>query len=110
MVDSQQRFDVLVIGAGPAGIAAAVRAAECGVRVGIVDDNPTCGGQIWRGSEAEHGQDAARWGERLRSAQLKKLFGMRVFHQPEPGTLLVEGTNGLRELRYTNLVLATGAR
>jgi hypothetical protein len=35
---------------------------------------------------------------------------MRVFHQPEPGTLLVEGTNGLRELRYTNLVLATGAR
>ena len=32
-------FDVLVIGGGPAGIAAAVRAAECGVEVAIVDDN-----------------------------------------------------------------------
>jgi NADPH-dependent 2,4-dienoyl-CoA reductase/sulfur reductase-like enzyme len=58
--DLQQRFDVLVIGGGPAGMAAAVRAAECGVRVGIVDDNVTLGGQIWRG-ESEDGpmKDAA---------------------------------------------------
>ena len=28
---SPQRFDVLVVGGGPAGMAAAVRAAECGV-------------------------------------------------------------------------------
>ena len=46
--DSQPRFDVLVIGGGPAGIAAAVRAAECGVRVGLVDDNPSLGGQMAR--------------------------------------------------------------
>jgi NADPH-dependent 2,4-dienoyl-CoA reductase/sulfur reductase-like enzyme len=91
-------------------MAAAVRAAECGVRVGIVDDNPSFGGQIWRGSEAEHGQDAARWRERLRSADITKIFGKKVFHQPEAGTLLSEGTNDVRELRYTNLVLATGAR
>ncbi|HEX9110427.1 MAG TPA: FAD-dependent oxidoreductase, partial [Terriglobales bacterium] len=43
--DAQQRFDVLVIGGGPAGMAAAVRAAECGARIGIVDDNASCGGQ-----------------------------------------------------------------
>ena len=36
---SQRHFEVLVIGGGPAGMAAAARAAECGVRVGIVDDN-----------------------------------------------------------------------
>ena len=30
-------------------MAAAARAAECGVRVGIVDDNFSLGGQIWRG-------------------------------------------------------------
>lgn len=44
--DLQQHFDVLVIGGGPAGIAAAVRAAECSVNVGIVDDNATLSGQI----------------------------------------------------------------
>jgi len=42
---------VLVIGAGPAGLAAAYRAAEHGLRVTVVDDNPAAGGQIWRGGE-----------------------------------------------------------
>ena len=108
--NSQRRFDVLVIGAGPAGIAAAVRAAESGALVGIVDDNVTSGGQIWRGAEEEHGPDAATWGNRLRKAGVTKLFGMRVFHQPEPGVLLAEGSDNICELRYANLVLATGAR
>lgn len=110
MADAQQRFDVLVIGAGPAGMAAAARAAEFGVHVGIVDDNPACGGQIWRGSEAEHDDDAMRWSEQFRKADVTKLYGRRVFHQPEAGVLLTEGTNDLCELRYTSLILATGAR
>lgn len=108
-MDDSHQFDVLVIGAGPAGMAAAVRAAECGVRVGIVDDNPSCGGQIWRGAE-EHGEQASKWTERFRAADIKRLFGMRVFHQPEAGVLLAEGVSGVRGLRYANLVLATGAR
>ena len=108
--DSQRRFDVLVIGAGPAGMAAAVRAAERGGRVGIVDDNATCGGQIWRGAEDDHDPDSKAWGSRLRNADITKLLGMRVFHQPEPGVLLAEGTDDVCELRYTNLVVATGAR
>ncbi|HEV2213849.1 MAG TPA: FAD-dependent oxidoreductase, partial [Terracidiphilus sp.] len=41
-------FETLIVGAGPAGIAAAVTAAERGARVGLVDDNPAAGGQIWR--------------------------------------------------------------
>ncbi len=109
--DSQQRFDVLVIGGGPAGIAAAVRAAECGVRVGIVDDNAKFGGQIWRGgSEDGQSRDAARWNGLLRDAEVTKLYGKRVFDQPEAGVLLAEGADDLCALRYTSLVLATGAR
>ena len=107
--NSPSRFDVLVIGGGPAGMAAAVSAAECGVRVGMVDDNAACGGQIWRGSEG-HSEDAAQWSERLRSADLATLYGWRVFHQPEAGVLLAEGSDGVCELRYANLVIATGAR
>jgi flavin-dependent dehydrogenase len=34
-----EQVDVLVVGAGPAGIAAAVRAAEEGCRVAVVDEN-----------------------------------------------------------------------
>ena len=40
--------DVAVIGAGPAGIAAAARAAEAGRRVVLLDEAPNAGGQIWR--------------------------------------------------------------
>jgi NADPH-dependent 2,4-dienoyl-CoA reductase/sulfur reductase-like enzyme len=109
--DSQRRFDVLVIGGGPAGMAAAVRAAECGVEVGIVDDNATLGGQIWRG-ESDHGEnrDAIRWSEMLRTAGVTKLCGKRVFDQPEARVLFAEGDDDLCELRYRNLILATGAR
>jgi NADPH-dependent 2,4-dienoyl-CoA reductase/sulfur reductase-like enzyme len=104
------RFDVLVVGGGPAGLAAAVRAAECGVSVGLVDDNATVGGQVWRGSEDGQPKDALDWRARLQTSGAVLLCGKRVFHQPEPGVLLAEGSHDLLELRYNTLVLATGAR
>jgi len=89
-------------------MAAAVRTAECGVRVGIVDDNATFGGQIWRGGTPDG--DAVKWHGLLRDADVTKLYGKRVFHQPEAEVLLAEGADDICELRYTNLVVATGAR
>ena len=52
-------YDVVVVGAGPAGLAAACRAAECGRRVAMLDDNPHPGGQIWRGASRRSGALAA---------------------------------------------------
>jgi NADPH-dependent 2,4-dienoyl-CoA reductase/sulfur reductase-like enzyme len=109
---SQERFDVLVIGGGPAGMAAAVSAAKAGVRVGIVDENPSLGGQIWRGeaSTGSHSSEAAGWLNQVKAAGVGTLYGKRVFHHPEPGILLVEGLDDVCELGYRTLVLATGAR
>jgi D-hydroxyproline dehydrogenase subunit alpha len=111
----RHRFDVLVVGGGPAGIAAAVSAAECGVNVGIVDDNPALGGQIWRGesrrdSEDGHSNEAIQWLDRVRASGVTFLSGTRVFHQPEAGVLLAEANDELLELKYKKLILATGAR
>ena len=107
----RQRFDVLVVSGGPAGVAAAVRAAEAGVRVGVVDDNVNLGGQIWRGGpEHEKETSAAGWISRLRASGATILCGLRIFHQPEAGVLLAEGHDDLHVLSYTKLVLATGAR
>ena len=41
-------FDVLVIGAGPAGLAAATTCAQHGLSVALVDEQPSPGGQIYR--------------------------------------------------------------
>ncbi|MBJ3775643.1 FAD/NAD(P)-dependent oxidoreductase [Acuticoccus mangrovi] len=46
-----RKVDVIVIGAGPAGMAAATHLAERGRDVVVVDDQRTPGGQIYRGAE-----------------------------------------------------------
>jgi NADPH-dependent 2,4-dienoyl-CoA reductase/sulfur reductase-like enzyme len=111
--EERRHFDVLVIGGGPAGMAAAACAAECGVRVGIVDDNFKLGGQIWRGESGnskDKDKDASIWAQRLGRSGATTLCGLRVVHQPEAGVLLAENPDGFCELKYEKLVLATGAR
>src|SRR5256885_7715226 len=39
-----ERYDVVVIGAGPGGYVAAIRAAQLGMRAACVDSRPTAGG------------------------------------------------------------------
>ncbi|MGD9125056.1 MAG: FAD-dependent oxidoreductase [Desulfarculaceae bacterium] len=43
-----RKFQALIIGLGPAGMAAAVELAQKGVQVAVVDENPEPGGQIYR--------------------------------------------------------------
>jgi NADPH-dependent glutamate synthase beta subunit-like oxidoreductase len=107
---TRDQFDVLVVGGGPAGLAAATCAAECGRHVGVVDDNPALGGQIWRGEVGKAASEAVDWYARLRAAGANVLCGTRVFHQPEPEVLLAEAPDGPLELKYNKLILATGAR
>jgi NADPH-dependent 2,4-dienoyl-CoA reductase/sulfur reductase-like enzyme len=103
--------DLLVVGAGPAGLAAAWRASNAGSNVVVVDDNPTAGGQIWRGEQQKPAsREAQVWFERMASARIHWISGTRIFQQTEPGRLTAETTAGMIELRYNNLVLATGAR
>jgi NADPH-dependent 2,4-dienoyl-CoA reductase/sulfur reductase-like enzyme len=44
--------DVVVIGAGPAGLAAASAGARCGLDVAVIDEDAQPGGQVYRGIEA----------------------------------------------------------
>ncbi|MDN5805100.1 MAG: FAD-dependent oxidoreductase, partial [Microlunatus sp.] len=43
-----KRYDLTVVGAGPAGMAAADRAVRGGLRVALVDAGAGLGGQYWR--------------------------------------------------------------
>ena len=108
---NSHNYDVLVIGAGPAGLAAAVSAQQAGARVAIVDDNPNLGGQIWRGEQRKPSSPAAaEWLRRVQAAQLEFISGARVYAQPEAGRVLAETYDGRLELSYRKLILATGAR
>lgn len=103
--------DALIVGAGPAGLAASYRAANAGLRVAVVDDNPNAGGQIWRGGDKQApSREAREWFERIRRSKIEFIYGARIFQQTQPGQLLAETSSGVTELNYTNLILATGAR
>lgn len=103
-------YDVAVVGAGPAGLAAAACAAEAGASVLLLDDNPNVGGQIWRGEDKNPATaEAAKWRARVRSAEVTVLCGARVF-DATPGVLLAETAAGIRVIRASRLILCTGAR
>ena len=111
MLSDRRQFDVLVVGGGPAGIAAACAAAEASARVAIADDNPGLGGQIWRGEHASPAtREAARWYRRLNDLSIPHLAGIRVFARLDAHTLLAESDSGVCELAFEKLILATGAR
>lgn len=44
-------YDVVIIGAGPAGLAAAIQSRELGLTTVLIDEQPEPGGQIYRGVE-----------------------------------------------------------
>jgi sarcosine oxidase subunit alpha len=53
--------DLLVVGAGPAGLMAASTAARAGVRVVLVDDQPEAGGSLLSTTERLAGRPAPVW-------------------------------------------------
>jgi NADPH-dependent 2,4-dienoyl-CoA reductase/sulfur reductase-like enzyme len=108
--NQRKEFEVLVVGGGPAGLAAATCAAEAGQRVGLIDDNPKPGGQIWRGQGDKVFSPAEHWAKRLTAARGEVLCGIRITHQAEPGVLRAETFQQDIELSYHKLILATGAR
>ena len=90
---------IVIAGAGPAGIAAALTASERGAEVTVIDDNKSPGGQIWRG------------GYEFRRPQINFLGGARIVNGDAAAqTLLVEAEARAFEIRYDKLILATGAR
>ena len=80
--------DVLVAGAGPAGLAAALAAARAGARVVLCEREPVCGGELEFEGGSIDGQAALR-GWRATLAELERC-GARVL----TNTALVGGTGG----------------
>lgn len=112
-------FDVLVLGAGPAGMSAAVQARALGLDVVVIDEQPAPGGQVWRGVEraAARGRSAALGRDFAAGAELAKAFrasGAKYLAetsvwQVEPGfRVYTRRGNQMNILVAKTVVIATG--
>jgi len=117
---------IVIVGAGPAGMSAAVTLAETGLRATVIDDNPRPGGQIYRQSawptdEPAKPDNAARSttlsdrGTLLRerferaAGKLEVLAGASVWGLFPPRTVAVSHGEGWELIEAGQLVLACGA-
>lgn len=104
----RERYDVLVVGAGPAGLAAAQTAASHGARVGLIDMQPRPGGQVWRHDVRLPAAPAAQ--RAIESLQGVDVLARHSVIAVESSALRVETPQGSELLSFRSLVLATGAR
>ncbi len=106
-------YDVIVIGAGPAGMAAATRAAELGAHTALIEQGPEPGGQVYRplpsqfsaGGDAHPGDELR---EQLRSSTATVLAKHAVWNLADGYHVDVIGPQGTKRLQARTLILATG--
>ncbi len=111
--------DLVVLGAGPAGVGAALAASRHGLRVALIDEAPVAGGQIYkappssftvddrRALGAEH-QRGARLRDELAGSDVETYFGRTVWLVSRGFVLEAVGPGGLESFRSKSLILATG--
>lgn len=114
-------YDLAIVGAGPAGMAAAIEAAALGLAVTVLDEQPAPGGQVFRSVEAASG-DPALAGEFLDAGgalagAFRATQGIAyrprttLWHlDPEAGLLSVASGGATAEIQARRVLLATGAQ
>jgi NADPH-dependent 2,4-dienoyl-CoA reductase/sulfur reductase-like enzyme len=111
MPDRVLDYDLVIVGAGPSGLAAACAAAESSATVAVVDETQWIGGQIWRGAKTQTSNAQARkWIEHFRQTKATILDRTSVVASPKPGVLLAERDQAPLQIHFKKLILATGAR
>jgi len=116
--------DLIVIGGGPAGLSAAITAANLGVDVFVVDENPKIGGQLIKqthkffGSKQNYanvrGIEIAKMLLRdLREADAKwtvNASAIGYYESKKHMLAVVQNNSKLIEVRADEIVVSTGAR
>ena len=115
-----KRYDVIVVGAGPAGLSAAIEAASLGLNVVVFDENDRPGGQLFkqihkffgsREHRAMHrgfriGEDLLAEADRLGVVVELDATVMGIFDEHEVSVL--KGSQ-IEHIRGNYIIIATGA-
>ncbi len=108
--------DVLIIGAGPAGIAAAIEARQAGAKTIVVDSFDKAGGQYWMQSEVGKFQATKQIREGASLISKCEELGATILSNAEVWAILPkyrvfvqQGIDGTVEIVADSLIVCTGA-
>lgn len=111
--------DLIIIGAGPAGMAAALTAAEYGANVLVLDEQRKPGGQIYRAIEDNDATARPELGQSyfagqaltkaFRAAQVEYAPGSVVWHVSGDGEVGYTQNEAAQLVRAPHVIIATGA-
>lgn len=114
------RYELVVIGTGPAGLAAGVEATRCGLRVMVLGEDTAPGGQMYRaiervgpGVDKILGRDFLQGRSLARDfigAKLSRLPGSEVWQLEPDGTVSFLYEGQADQVRGEKVLIATGAR
>lgn len=115
-----QLTPVVIVGAGTAGISAAVELAQAGIHSIVLDEAPKIGGAVFRGPYRE-AIELPHLDNKLRKkisnirqqyhdnqAFIELRLNTRVLGPAGPNSLLVRHKEDVSELEYEQLIIATG--
>ncbi len=111
MTATRLQCQLLIVGSGPAGLAAARAASQRARSILVVDDNPRPGGQIWRnGPDHPPTATQAERFEALQHPAVRHLGGTRIICALGPRSLLLEDARQAWQVEYEQLILCCGAQ
>jgi NADPH-dependent 2,4-dienoyl-CoA reductase/sulfur reductase-like enzyme len=105
--------DVVVVGAGPAGLAAGIETSRRGLRTVLLDENPAPGGRIWQALEARGAADADEAAglaliRDFAASTVDARYGVSVWGIEPDGSVFWSGNGTAGSSRARRIVLATG--
>ena len=121
MTTSEASFDLVIVGAGPAGMAAAIEAAQGSMSVVVLDEQPMPGGQVHRAIEQRKytgkqsnldDRDGAALVQAFRNSAASYCGGTAVWQIEREGegfAIFVSSGDAARCLKARRLIIATGA-
>lgn len=112
-------YDVVIVGAGPGGLAAAALAGGAGLSTLLVDENPSAGGQVYRAvtttpvdDRSVLGTDYAKGAalvSGMQAAGVDYVAGGIVWHLDREMVVGISINGAARLIKATRVILATGA-
>lgn len=119
MSDLASSYDLVIVGAGPAGLAAAATATRAGLSTVLLDENPGIGGQIYRGITANPVRNRGILGEdywagtalanEVKASGARIVNGATVWTLDRTLTVGVSVAGKARLLQAKRVIVATGS-